>query len=207
MMDKIESMLSMQDELNKAVNPKWIEVDDRWSRAIWTECAELLNELNWKWWKHEVIDFKKIHLEVVDIWHFVISDLLHFLVGDKVRACSYIASAAVATEGASHPGINKIEQLIELTESIARETLNNRVILSEVLTLIYSSGLSLEQLYRLYIGKNILNVFRQDNGYKTGGYKRKWPDGRDDNDHIYDICMSDEISCIKTELEIRYGKL
>ena len=42
------------------------------------------------------------------------------------------------------------------------------------------SGLNLETLYRLYVGKNILNQFRQDNGYKDGSYIKVWA-GEEDN--------------------------
>jgi hypothetical protein len=42
------------------------------------------------------------------------------------------------------------------------------------------SGLDLESLYKLYVGKNILNQFRQDNGYKDGSYIKIWG-GEEDN--------------------------
>jgi hypothetical protein len=35
-------------------------------------------------------------------------------------------------------------------------------------------------LYRLYVGKNILNQFRQDHGYKEGSYIKIW-NGVEDN--------------------------
>ena len=41
-------------------------------------------------------------------------------------------------------------------------------------------GLDLSTLYALYIGKNILNKFRQNNGYKDGSYIKIW-DGKEDN--------------------------
>ena len=41
-------------------------------------------------------------------------------------------------------------------------------------------GLNLDTLYRLYVGKNILNQFRQDHGYKEGSYIKVW-NGEEDN--------------------------
>jgi hypothetical protein len=38
----------------------------------------------------------------------------------------------------------------------------------------------LDELYRLYVGKNILNRFRQDHGYKEGTYIKIWQ-GEEDN--------------------------
>ena len=43
-----------------------------------------------------------------------------------------------------------------------------------------SAGLSFSWLQKLYIGKNCLNQFRQDNGYKEGTYKKVW-NGSEDN--------------------------
>ena len=42
------------------------------------------------------------------------------------------------------------------------------------------SGLNLDALYTLYVGKNILNKFRQDHGYKEGSYIKIW-NGEEDN--------------------------
>ena len=42
------------------------------------------------------------------------------------------------------------------------------------------SGLNLSALYNLYVGKNILNQFRQDHGYKEGTYIKIW-NGKEDN--------------------------
>lgn len=41
-------------------------------------------------------------------------------------------------------------------------------------------------LFESYVGKNVLNKFRQDNGYKEGTYIKIWKDGREDNEHLMD---------------------
>jgi hypothetical protein len=46
--------------------------------------------------------------------------------------------------------------------------------------------ISLDRLYRSYVGKNVLNFFRQDRGYKEGFYKKHW-DGREDNLHLVEV--------------------
>ena len=46
--------------------------------------------------------------------------------------------------------------------------------------------MSLDELYRGYVGKNVLNFFRQDHGYKDGSYVKQW-NGREDNEHLVDI--------------------
>ena len=45
------------------------------------------------------------------------------------------------------------------------------------------AGLDGEGLFREYVSKNVLNHFRQDNGYKTGTYQKTWG-GQEDNVHL-----------------------
>ncbi len=50
--------------------------------------------------------------------------------------------------------------------------------------------MSFDQLYRGYVGKNVLNFFRQDHGYKDGSYRKHWGDGREDNVHLVEVVQS-----------------
>jgi hypothetical protein len=63
------------------------------------------------------------------------------------------------------------------------------------------SGLNLEALYKLYIGKNILNQFRQDHGYKDGSYIKIW-NGQEDNVIMQNI-LEEQSSITPKELYIR----
>ena len=64
--------------------------------------------------------------------------------------------------------------------SLSKEELDLDAFIEEFFDLVLMSGLDLETLYRLYVGKNILNQFRQDNGYKEGSYIKVW-NGTEDN--------------------------
>jgi len=48
------------------------------------------------------------------------------------------------------------------------------------LTIASKLNLKLPELYKLYVGKNILNKFRQEHGYKEGSYIKVW-NGEEDN--------------------------
>ena len=41
-------------------------------------------------------------------------------------------------------------------------------------------GKTKEDIFKYYLVKNLLNIFRQDNGYKTGEYIKDW-NGEEDN--------------------------
>ncbi|MFV9616032.1 MAG: dUTP diphosphatase, partial [Gammaproteobacteria bacterium] len=46
--------------------------------------------------------------------------------------------------------------------------------------------MTFDELYEIYVGKNVLNMFRQDNGYKEGSYNKVW-NGREDNEYLAEI--------------------
>jgi len=49
-------------------------------------------------------------------------------------------------------------------------------------------GRDFDDLYRSYVGKNVLNFFRQDHGYRDGSYVKTWA-GREDNEHLVDVLV------------------
>jgi hypothetical protein len=73
------------------------------------------------------------------------------------------------------------------------------------LNLMTSAGMTFDDTLRLYFSKNVLNLFRQNNGYKTGTYIKIW-NGREDNEHLAEIILSldSESPSFKTDL---YDKL
>ncbi len=82
MVDKLEKMFELQKMLNKRIGVDTDKMTDderiewilNYSRALGQELAELVDSVPWKWWaKYQ--DFKKqnVKVEIVDIFHFLIS--------------------------------------------------------------------------------------------------------------------------------------
>ena len=67
-------------------------------------------------------------------------------------------------------------------------------------------------LYTAYVGKNVLNFFRQDHGYKEGTYVKTWL-GREDNEHLVELVApldkdaDDFAEQVYQALESRYGEV
>ena len=61
-----------------------------------------------------------------------------------------------------------------------------------------------DQLYRSYVGKNVLNFFRQDHGYKEGSYIKVWH-GREDNEHLAELLPSLDISSASFRDDVYQG--
>ena len=81
-MDKILLMLQLQQELNDSTNGEnWTDGITKngkkidWNRCIYMECAEIIDSFAWKHWKNidQEPDYNNLKIEVVDIWHFVLS--------------------------------------------------------------------------------------------------------------------------------------
>ncbi len=178
----------MQEEMNTRVHDSWRDQNFEWYRAIWIECAELMDHYGYKWWKFQKPDTAQVQLEVVDIWHFGMSCMLQNET-DKGVLASRIASSwnEEKTVGTDFRTV---------VEALASETLNSQNFsISIFSTLCKLSELSFPQLHSSYVGKNILNFFRQDNGYKEGHYRKVW-DGREDNDHLNDLLNTIDNSAI-----------
>lgn len=179
MLTAVLTMLDLQDKMNSKVHPNWREQGYEWYRAAWIECAELMDHAGYKWWKHAEPDVEQIQLEVVDIWHFGMSALLvgnedtGALAEDIVADLSAMPTASLSLLGASEA----LASSCLISESFST---------SAFLDLMRASDLSFDQLYRMYVGKNVLNFFRQDHGYKDGSYVKVWA-GREDNEHLSDI--------------------
>ena len=199
-MEKVLEMLLLQQELNDATNGEGWEAGKtkngkliNWKRCIYMECAEMIDSFAWKHWKaiDADPDWANLQIEVIDVWHFIMSLGLedyskNFRGGIEDLAMEISQEAGymkLQTENAlayAKPDdiMAKVEDII--LNSVNRDHLDMPKLFEDFFDLVFMSGLNLRDLYRLYIGKNILNQFRQDNGYKEGSYVKIW-NGKEDN--------------------------
>ena len=80
--DKLDEIFRMQEILNKkiGVDLSNLSPEDKtkwalnYSRAMTQEIAELIDSFPWKWWaKYQKIDEQNARVEVVDLFHFLVS--------------------------------------------------------------------------------------------------------------------------------------
>ncbi len=188
-MSKITSMLQLQQQLNDATNGKeWEEGVTaqgkiiNWKRCIYLECAELVESYPWKHWKNisAPADTENIKIEVVDIWHFVMSEVLRLNRGRDIeeiaKEIKSLQNFCIIQDEAKEIDDNHLDQIANIEDFIKTIFMEAswQDILEKYLTILAQSGLNVDSLYSLYIGKNILNQFRQDHGYKDGTYKKLW---------------------------------
>lgn len=198
-MDKVLQMLQLQQQLNDSTNgenwEKGVTKNGKsidWKRCIYMECAEMIDSFAWKHWKSisSEPDWDNMKIEVVDVWHFVMSEALRDAtinfrgsIDELSLTISQMPSyRALANDEASfaEPEVvmSKVEEL--MFDSLKHGPFHLEPVMRNFFELVSISGLNLTSLYRLYVGKNILNQFRQDNGYKEGTYIKVY-DGIEDN--------------------------
>jgi len=200
-MNKILQMLQLQQQLNDSTNGEnWEQGKTKngkiidWKRCIYLECAELIESYPWKHWKNidAKADYQNIKIETVDIWHFIMSQALQEFKVQKLGSLEDLSLQINALENMqafdspSQKSTKNYYEQIEVTEKLMKTLFCSESITELLLAFIdvaIEAELNLASLYRLYVGKNILNKFRQDNGYKEGSYIKIW-NGKEDN-----VCM------------------
>jgi len=81
-MDKMDEIFNLQEKLNTRIGVNMNEMNDecraKWIlnyiRAMQQELAELTDSVPWKWWaKYQEFDKQNARVEIVDLFHFLIS--------------------------------------------------------------------------------------------------------------------------------------
>ncbi len=206
MKEKLIDMFQLQEELNRKINDNWRQIRSKedFARAAWIECAELVDSLPWKWWKKQQPDMENVQIEVVDIWHFVMSYILldYEDIGKAVESEPVSLFMKGLNEDFRELNIkgeyinhylgetDRYKKIIFLAERVAegflKQDLNEGVFFFGLLV---RNTISFEHLYLLYTGKNILNHIRQEKGYNSGEYK-KVINGMEDNRYLFELVKS-----------------
>lgn len=194
---ELDVMLAMQDSMNRMVFPDWSARKLAWHRAMYVEAAEYLEHLGtWKWWKKGHPDFPQANMELVDIWHFALSwyierfgqplgsETLNTAITRRVREAVAKTEQALLALGGAVVDEDRHEQVDKLVEKAGGRLFDTEAFVK----LLAYSGMDFDTLFQRYVGKNQLNRFRQDNGYKQGTYVKLWS-GREDNVHLDEVLL------------------
>jgi hypothetical protein len=196
---QIQTMLQLQNGMNVKVNPDWINAGYAYLRAAMIESVEAIDHHGWKWWKAQQKDLPQLQMEMIDIWHFALSDYLIKHSGDIETATQDILSS-----------LNTQDELI--FDGKSYNYLNNDLLANLQLM----TGLCAAQRFSAKLFMTISEQcelsgesLRQDNGYKDGTYIKVW-NGKEDNEHLVqvldtlDIQASDYSEKIYAGLQARY---
>jgi len=206
----------------------------RWRLAASMEMSELIDSYPWKHWKslNGEIDIQNAKVEAIDIFHFLLSEFIQ--VSKSIFFNNYEFKKYISTyiapqldrsfeagksrrEEISHTASindngNEIDDIIdyfELFQSyIHNDEFDTQKGILDTLELCGFLGFDFNSLYSLYVGKNTLNIFRQQNGYKDGDYLKTWEDNKEDNvvmqEIVADLESTNNLSSITLLAELQY---
>jgi dimeric dUTPase (all-alpha-NTP-PPase superfamily) len=213
---QIVTMLELQASNNVLVHPEWRTQKFQFLRAALLECCECIEHIGWKWWKKQTPDIQQAKLEMVDIWHFLLSHAIAS--NDLNKNTEEIADSIVLNLWSNNNFVSFDGKKIDFLELTLLEKLElfsamcavRRVSFELFNSIILDLGMNWDELYTIYIGKNALNIFRQDNGYAKGTYMKTW-NGEEDNVHLFRIIEknknSDDLFVdVLRDLKILYTK-
>ncbi len=222
--EMIKEMFTLQQKLNDDTNGKGWEKGYtqynriiNWRRCIYMESAELIDSFNWKHWKDINIDpnWENAKVELADIWHFILSLGLELYKNERLGDINQIAHDVSHMryfdefcKEALQPEKEDAFSIISVVEYLMKNSLNHESFsrLSDDFFLVaIECGLNLEELYKLYIAKNVLNGFRQNNGYKEGTYIKTW-NTQEDNEVMLEILEDGTLNAqeLYNQLEKKY---
>lgn len=209
------TMLKLQGDLNSMINPDWINGGARFLRAAFVESAEALEHYGWKWWKKQTIDLPQVQMELVDILHFYLSHTIVQAKGDVNAAAAALvadlagpASITLDDKRYALDSLN-VPELLELIGGLAVCGRASFKLIEQSMT---ACQMSWNDAYTQYVSKNVLNIFRQQHGYKEGTYIKIW-NGEEDNVVLarllsqHDAARADFSDILHRELEAAYSRL
>lgn len=177
------AMLKLQDRLNSIINPQWIRGNARFLRAAFVESAEALEHYGWKWWKKQTTDLPQVQMELIDILHFYLSHTLVEQQGRTDTAARALVDqlkqpAEILLDGRKYLLEElDVRELLELIGALAACGRLNYKVLDAAMR---ACAIGWQEVFGQYVSKNVLNIFRQENGYKDGTYVKIWK-GEEDN--------------------------
>lgn len=196
----VKAMMELQTGFNDKLMPNWKTNPPPYVDAIWTEAAEAFNHTNWEWWKNSEaeLDYGQIKMELIDIWHFVMSELMTHEETESYTHLSFvdfIYEEAVKTQPKDfNPDINYVRNVfksIVLSCMAPKGEERITMLVASFISAMFILKMDWTEVYKLYVGKNTLNSFRQQHGYKkdTAEYKARWAaeKGWEDNQYLTEI--------------------
>ena len=193
--EQASTMFTLQMGMNAKVDPDWVAARYPYLRAVAIEGAEAIEHHGWKWWKKQEKDLPQLQMELIDIWHFILSEIL---LRNSGNVDASLAALMMLLDSANTQkiidfddqqySIDELDLLTKLELLIALSVVR-RIELELFQSIMSDCKIGWIDLYRQYVGKNVLNMFRQDHGYKDGSYQKIW-NGREDNEYLVEIIDS-----------------
>lgn len=170
---EVQSILNSKADPN---NPNWIEVrtENDFKLASILEMAEMIESTPWKWWKGGKADLWNIKIELIDMLHFMISNVamrgtikeneanqvLGFKEGEEIVKTFFY-------ENDENKGADR-----DVSMDIFKALVNDEYNFDFINEVVKGGGLEANEISSIYIAKYTLNEIRWEGGYALDQYKK-----------------------------------
>lgn len=204
---QIREMFEIQNELNtKSYSTAWLEKGESgefdYRIAAGQEIGEFLESLPVAWWSKQTADRQNGVTELVDAWHFIMSQAIIDSSGNVESAVMYAMDGHTSSDDLEYFTPNALNVKIKAKSFVVSIYIDEspEYYIEKFFNLCAAFEVSLDLLYARYLGKATLNKFRVENGYKKGEYAKLWRFSAEDTilyeDNYYlSTWVDDQIAC------------
>ncbi len=183
-----KDIVTVQSVLNEKAdpnNPRWQDVRtvDDFKLAAVLEMAELVESTPWKWWKGGSADLWNVKIELIDMLHFMASNVEVLGTGtvdDETNVLGFLSGETVTKElfvdNDENVGTNRSYAL-----NIIRDIVNKDECFEIINHAMKAGGLEAAEISSIYIAKYTLNEIRWEGGYALNQYKKMKSGYTDEN--------------------------
>jgi hypothetical protein len=147
----------------------------------------------------------QVRMGLVDIWRFALSHFIETTPEPIEQSAFKLRSGIELYPFVISPDREQIN-LIPIYKQLIAGLSEGVFSLSTFAMLLSYSDMTWDDLYRLYMAKNILNDFQRKHEYKEGTYQKIW-DGREDSEHLTELLgqCTNGVEGLEQKLEERYA--
>lgn len=201
------AMFELQHKCNQAlIHHNYIDPDFQpknldFALAARREFMEGFDHLDCKWWKPQPANVAQYAMEMIDVIHFVISGAIlinsqrGMTIEEGAKSFHQVVEGFFQDFSEQANSVNaQLNDLIDSGQLTYEEALAGMHtgqlgtfmtgslvhMMALALLLAQAAGLTTETIYKMYVAKNALNIFRKENGYADGTYIKNWF-GQEDN--------------------------
>lgn len=174
-----KDIVDVQSILNEKAdpsNPRWKDVRtvDDFKLASVLEMAELVESTPWKWWKGGSADLWNVKIELIDMLHFMASNVE--IIGTRTDADEHNILGFLADEEVTKELFVNNDENAGTNRSYALDIIRDIVNKDETFEIINhamkAGGLEADEISSIYIAKYTLNEIRWEGGYALNQYKK-----------------------------------
>lgn len=174
-----KDIADVQNILNKKAdpnNPNWKEArtENDFKLASILEMAEMIESTPWKWWKGGTADLWNIKIELIDMLHFMISNVeMRGDISDSeaTKVLGFLEGEAIDKDffynGNENDGSDRDRSM-----EIFKKLVNDDYSFDFINEVVKGGGLEANEISSIYIAKYTLNEIRWAGGYALDNYKK-----------------------------------